>query len=217
MLALIDYLPSFMQQFKEIQVIMDTSQPFVDNINFETEKFLKDLFILETSETGVFHYENMLNISLKLTDNLEDRRYKIFLKYNETLPYTYKKLVELLNSICGESNYEIYMSSEDLTLTLKLSLKIKNVLESVQSTLESIVPVNISLEISLIYTIWETLKPYFWEEFSNITWDNLWEEDLSEKLPLYTIWETLKSYFWGELFNIEWNDLKESDLNETNK
>lgn len=95
MLALIDYLPSFMQQFKEIQVIMDTSQPFVDNINFETEKFLKDLFILETSETGVFHYENMLNISSKLTDNLEERRYKIFLKYNETLPYTYKKLVEL--------------------------------------------------------------------------------------------------------------------------
>ena len=178
---LINYLPHFMQDFKEIQEIMEVSQVFADDINNETQNILNNMFIFEASESGVLHYEKIFNLTSKINQKLEDRKQVIFLKYNHKLPYTYKSLIMLLNSSCGEGFYNIYISNENLTLSIKISLKKKDMIENIKNSLEEILPMNIELDISLICNVWKTLSDKTWGDLKSVSWGRIKEEEYDER------------------------------------
>ena len=76
---LIDYLPPFIQQFTEMNMIMSAEQPEVDSLWNSCENILNESFILYASEIGIKRWETIVGVTPKATDTLDERRFRILL------------------------------------------------------------------------------------------------------------------------------------------
>ena len=174
---LLKYLPEFMQDIQEIKEIMLSVEPEIENINNTIESLLKDFFILDSSLEATKHYENILKIVPKLTDDLKKRQYDILSVYNQTLPFTFETLKEKLNLICGKNGYTINISYDEFTLNIKLSLGKKEMFTIVDRMLENIVPVNLIIDLKMDYNVWKDLGKCNWENLYDIRWKDIKEEE----------------------------------------
>ncbi|WP_317368046.1 putative phage tail protein [uncultured Tyzzerella sp.] len=180
---LLNYLPYFMQNIEEIKKIMYISEPEIETINKNIEILLNDLFVLESSQNAVNHYEKMLDIVPKLTDSIEKRKYDILALYNQTLPFTLESLQEKLSSICGEDGYILEMIYDKFILNVKISLKNKELFTTVNNLLELIVPVNLIINSTLDYNVWEDLHKYKWGHISKYKWGHIKDsEEIKNKV-----------------------------------
>ncbi len=175
---LLNYLPKFLQEIEEIKTIMEISEPEVKQIYVEIENILKDLFVLDATENGVIHYEKILSIFPKFTDSLEKRKNDILAIYNRVLPFTYKTLIQKLNSMCGEENYIIDLDYDNFSLYIKLNLEKKDVYQSVRNMLEDIVPVNIFIKFVLDYNTWGKISKFRWKDIEVDTWEEIKEKPM---------------------------------------
>lgn len=153
---LIDYLPEFMGDIKEVKVIMSVEEEFLNNRNnnldIALKNVFKDQFINTSTENGVKRYENMLKIISKASESLDVRRFRLFIRFNEKLPYTMPKLKEQLEILCGGADeYTAEIDTVGFNLTVKISLKVKRMIEEVREMLERMVPLNVCIDLDLMY------------------------------------------------------------------
>ena len=148
---LIDYLPHFMQAYRELAVIMETEQTEIDRLWVEAENALSDQFILEATENGVKRWESMLGISPKDTDTLDERKFRILTKLNQELPYTLRKLEQALTNLCGAGNYSIEITAAEYHIEVKLALTNKNNYQEVVDILKKMVPANMTQWVQIMY------------------------------------------------------------------
>ena len=179
---LLSYLPKFMQDVEEIQQVMYSTQPEIENINKNIENILKDFFVLDTSVEGIKHYEKIVQIIPKLTDSLEKRKYDILAIYNQILPFTLEGLKEKLNVICGEDGYTIDMIYDKFILNVRISLEKKELFLTVNNLLEMIVPVNLIINFNIDYNIWKDLNKVTWRRLNSIKWKDVKEDKGIKKL-----------------------------------
>lgn len=104
---LVSYLPSFMQSYIEPVAAFEAENPEFDLIWMETDKVLKNRFISTADEYGISRFEKILNIFPSTEETLEERRAKVFARWNERLPYTLSRLRKVLEAIVGESGFRI--------------------------------------------------------------------------------------------------------------
>ena len=102
---LITYLPEVLRNFREFEKTFESEQPEFEKLQDELSKVLKDLFVEDATERGVKRWEKLLKIVPKPSENLEDRKFKILSKLVKKLPYTYRRLEQLLEVLCGENGY----------------------------------------------------------------------------------------------------------------
>lgn len=143
-------LPAHLQAFREFDLITGAEQTETDQTWGSIETVRKDQFVVDATESGAQRYEKIFAIVPKGTDTLEERKFRILAKMNKQLPYTFKMLEHQLLSLCGEDGYELYMS-EDYILVVKVGLVAKANFDTVKELLESIVPQNLVIDVSLKY------------------------------------------------------------------
>lgn len=156
---LIDYLPEFMQEYKEIREILDKEQKQTEILWKAADSLLSEAFIQDASEHGVSRWESVLDIQPKDQDSLEVRRFRVTGRLNEDLPYTMRTFKRQLTALCGKDGYTTELQSEKYTLKVVVALTSKALLEEVKVLAERVVPLNLILEISLMYNTHEMLKP----------------------------------------------------------
>lgn len=154
---LIDYLPNFLQKYKEFEIIFETEQEEVSQLWESTRNALKDQFIMDATEYGVTRWERILNIFPKATDSLDDRRFRILTRMNEQLPYTFRTLDAQLSNLTGEDGYSIHVDHENYLLKVRVALVAKNNFNDVEALLHRVVPVNMLIDLSLLYNQYLTL------------------------------------------------------------
>lgn len=172
------YLPNFMIQIEEIREILNSFEEEIISIEVEINKILKNLFINDADLNGVKRYEKILEIVPKLTESIEIRKGKILSKYNQILPFTLENLILMLNSICGENKYILWIDYENFILNFRLDLEKKELKESIYSFLDRVVPVNMILNYDLNYNKWEDLNIYSWEYLNKYSWLQTKEEKM---------------------------------------
>lgn len=148
---LINYLPLFMQEYFEMQKIMETEQVEIDRLWLEAENALADQFILEATESGVRRWESMLGISPKDTDSLDERKFRILTKLNQELPYTLRKLELALTNLCGADGYSVGMNAAEYHIEVKLALSNANNYQEVMDLLEKMIPANLTQFVKIMY------------------------------------------------------------------
>ncbi|MFI3230477.1 MAG: putative phage tail protein [bacterium] len=174
---LLNYLPSFMQEIREVYIIMNILDPEVDELYNKINFILNSMFIFDTNELSIAIYEDMLGIIPKSSDSILDRQNAILELYNFLLPFTYHNLIITLNYMCGESNYIIIINSQELLLTLTLELNVKNLFSTIEQFFEKFIPMNVLFNIHINYNIWGDLLNYTWSQVSNITWEHAKESE----------------------------------------
>lgn len=171
----IDYIPEVLKDIKEFKVITSCYDKENYEISTAVENLYKDQFIA-TTEKALERYEKMLKIEPKKTETLEERRFKILAIYNKQLPYTKVALEKNLLTFCGRDGYSIYIDYNNKILIVKISLAAKSMFDTVNSYLESVVPVNLIIDLALLYNTYEVLAAYTHEQLAKYTYYELREE-----------------------------------------
>lgn len=167
---LIDYLPNVLKEIKEYQIIQNEAlQPETTLMWQCTNKVLIDQFIETMSENGVKRWEKLLNIIPKGTLSLDERKFTIYTRLNENLPFTERMLEERLLNLCGKGNYSITLKENEYYIKILIGLKAKNNYDDVIDLINRIMPCNMKVECQLKYNQHVSLAKYTHKELSQYT------------------------------------------------
>lgn len=171
------YLPYFMRSYEELKHIMTSTQVEIDNYWAEVEKALNNQFVLSADEESIKRYEQMYNIKGMPNQTLDERRFNIIVKMNETLAYTMGSLLLLLEQLCGKGNYDVELDNDQYFLLVKLGLVVKNNFVAVEDLINRVVPANIVVEIRIMFNQQGKLNKYTHSELSAFTHKQIREEE----------------------------------------
>lgn len=176
-MLLLDYLPPFIGNTKEVKTIMNIEQVEIDNLFAYVKEILMNMFVLHSNKYGVTRYEKIVGIVPRLSISLEQRKLDILSIYNEIPPYTYEKLQDILASIVGKDGFKLSLDIPNFILNILLKRDKIVYLDTVNEMLERIVPINIIFKISIDYNVWEDVKSFTWGYVKKATWQELAEDE----------------------------------------
>lgn len=142
---LINYLPPYLQDYRELWEVMAAEQPELDLLWQRAEEALSEQFILTAEDYGLSRWEQILQITPQEGASVEERRWQILARLNWDLPYTLPRLQQLLAEFCGEEQYRV------LLWDYQLEVWLHNCSEAQRKTLQRLVrkmaPANLVLTL----------------------------------------------------------------------
>lgn len=139
---LIEHLPSFIQDFREIKNILNAEEPELQSLEDDSEKIKDNMFVLHSNEDGIARYEKMFGIVASKNESINERQANVLAHYTNSVVYTTNGLIERLNVICGVGNCTVELIPDKYTIVIKLHGKIENLLNTVNSILPDMIPAN---------------------------------------------------------------------------
>ncbi|UUV26111.1 MULTISPECIES: YmfQ family protein [Lysinibacillus] len=139
--------PTTISDFEEFIEIAKVENTNFNRVKIELLQLFSMRFVNATDEIGIARWEKMLKLKRRPSDTLETRRMKVLSKINNKLPYTWRSLQQLLNSIFGEGNYQINLDPQEYILELLLPSE-QNYYREVSEILEPMIPLNIYMIIA---------------------------------------------------------------------
>lgn len=152
------YIPKVLTELKEIKAIFESEDIEIQLLESKIKDAFDDQFIQTSTENGVLRWENILKIKSKVTDNLEDRKFRILTRINEQIPFTMITLKQQLESLCGMGGYTVDLKKYECELLVKVALTAKNNFQDVGNMLERVVPENLIINLILMYNQHITLQ-----------------------------------------------------------
>lgn len=138
---LLDHLPTFVQEYREIKHIMNSENPEFQLLCDESERIKNNQFIQSCDEEGIAKFEKILQIVPSPDDSLEARVSRVLVQWNDVVPYTITTLKRKLDAVCGLNNYEI--TFKDYILTIVTHLELYSQVEELQNSFDYMIPVNL--------------------------------------------------------------------------
>lgn len=176
---LINYLDGcILKDYEEIQEILRVEQIAEEAIWRELDYLKRESRVQDSEDDGLEHWEGILEFRPLDTDTIDIRRLRIKGKLNETLPYTYRVICSMLEALCGENGVEVERRIEDYIFSVKVALKSKKLKAEVEKLLDTILPENMILEVSLKYNTYRVLSKKTYAELAAFTHRQLREEEL---------------------------------------
>lgn len=142
---------------------------------------LNSVFILPyggkdgADDNACSRWESILGIIPYDDSDLDDRRFVIYSKMYQQIPYSYKHICKMLDDLVGKGNWVMARSVESKTLDVRISMQLLHTsrLEAVRELLENIVPANMQLFVSMDSTTYEDLTSYTYGELSAYTCEDI--------------------------------------------
>lgn len=145
---LIDYIPPEFQKYEELKAIFNTEQfDFVTFWDHGVQTVMNEQFITSLDEWGCEKWEKMIGISYLSDDTLDQRRFRILSYLSVRLPYTYRQLQNILESLYGKNGFLTYLFSNEYNLVVRLSLSNERNYNTACSMLRPIVPANLTINV----------------------------------------------------------------------
>lgn len=138
-----EYLINEVNQVKEFEVIKIIENEKLNNIKNIVNDLISDQFIDTSTKKGVIRREEILNIQPYADDTIESRKYRILAKWNNELPYTYRKLLAQLNDLIGDKGYYINLNHNAYKLDIIVNVGELRFLQSIHRVIKDMVPANI--------------------------------------------------------------------------
>lgn len=142
-----DHLPPFMVEYKEINSCLEAENPEFRLAWNAADRTLKNEFIETADEYGISRFEKLLSILPYKNETLEARRAKVFIKWFNMLPYTWRVFLNRLTLICGENNFTIEGDFDHYLIRMETNLEAFGLMETLESLLITMVPCNMVLDV----------------------------------------------------------------------
>lgn len=144
---LVSYLPEFMQTYNEPVAALEAENPEFAIIWDATNRVLYNRFISTADEYGISRFESMLGIHPTKEDTLESRRSRVQSKWFNTIPYTWKVLLQKLTILCNNTDFTLtHNFTEGYTLTILTNLELYGQVEELDNIINSMIPCNIVID-----------------------------------------------------------------------
>lgn len=163
-------IPGVVGNIDEIVEIYKAEERTGSKFESAIENVEKDICIEDATEEGISKRESILKIIPQDTDTLEERKFRVKTKWNDTYPYTYMDLMQRLDTLLGKDTYTIALDSNNMEMYCVLELKAEKMYDAFVKMVEEIVPLNITLEFKIRYTQYKELKQFTYKELSKYTY-----------------------------------------------
>lgn len=145
------YLIEEIQNIEEFKAIANAIDPEIIDLKQVTTNLIDDQFIETATEEGIVRREKILNIQPYGDDTLNIRRFRVGVKWDNKLPYTYPQLINKLNNLVGLDGYKMNLTHEDYTLEVKINLGVKRMMQEADIMVRNMAPQNLIIIVELQY------------------------------------------------------------------
>lgn len=152
---LLSYLPDFLKEYREYQVITSLAQVEFDAIMERIDTLLSDLFVDTATLSGIERREKMYGVIPLEGATLEERRLAVKMKELISLPFTFRQYREILYDLCGAENTEITLKPDVYYLGVRIRAVLPTgeenlaVLRSAKLISKQMVPANMVCIVTL--------------------------------------------------------------------
>ena len=157
---LINYLPQFMADRKEMQVITSAEDPEFTLFWAVLKRIINNQFITTCDEQGISKFEKMLKLYPYESDTLEMRIARVLVEWNAQLPYTMRSLKQMLDVLCGAGNYRVKLRNNEYVLEIDTFFYDSKMLTQLNKLLLKVLPANLAYE-STNYVVEEAKQDYY--------------------------------------------------------
>ncbi len=172
---LLEYLPQYLQEYRELKVISEVEKPELESLFTELDLLGKRQFISTCDEVGIEKFEKLLGLPTIKGEKLESRKARVMVRWLEDIPYTFETLEKQLEQLCGVDGYITTLDNKAYFLEVLVKLNVKERFEDVQQLLSRIVPCNIRINTFIDYNKYITFKPFMYKEVGRFTHKELRE------------------------------------------
>lgn len=144
---LLNHLPLFIQEYREIRAIMNAENPEIQSAEDETEIIFNNQFIQSCNLKGIAKFESLMGITPEPDDTLQSRISRVLTRWNDTVPYTFIVLCQRLDLLCGKDNYEIERDINNYTMDITTHLELTGQAEELDYMLGYMIPANIAMTV----------------------------------------------------------------------
>ena len=163
---------------EEFKAIANAVDPEIAELNKEAADLLKDQFIKTSTLKGIVRREKILKIQPFYDDTLETRRFRISVRWNNSLPYTFTMSRNKLVNMIGEDGFIMTRNLEERTLEVRINLGMKRMLQDALKMVRNISPCNLVITVDLQYNRHIDLARFSHNYLSSKTYRQLREEVL---------------------------------------
>lgn len=175
----LSYLPPVLSGVYEMQGLAQGENGELNRLWQGLEDLTNDQFVESATENGVSRWESMLKIAPKATDTLTERKLNILVKLSGQHSYTLTVLDQQLETICGTGNYTVTVDYGAYTLSVRIALASASNYEAVKDLLERVIPVNMIIDLSLLYHQYGDYMDYTHTQLAPYTHQQLREEEIT--------------------------------------
>ncbi len=144
---LLSHLPQYVQEYREIQEIMNAQISDVQAVCDETEIVKNNQFVMSCDEDGITRFEELFGLFPNIYDDLSARILRVLSYCVDGLPYTLRYLRMKLDSIFGVGEYELETDFSNYTMKINVNTMLSSQIEVLEEIVSSMVPANIVTEI----------------------------------------------------------------------
>ncbi len=169
---LIDYLPNFMQEYKQIKEIMKVQQPQINAAWDNANKVLQEQYINTATDEGLKRLERIYNITIKETDSIETRRAMLLLKLGTVDNPTLRVISNKLNEILQGKEFYLIVNYSSYAVSILIPTATQAILDATVSYLRKIIPANLTITADIL-TQYIALGAYTHESLSGYTYEEI--------------------------------------------
>lgn len=144
---IINYLPDFMQRYREINEICSAIQTVLSNIGNAADNIVKNVFIADCDEDTLARFENLLGIVVYPDDTLSVRRERVLLQWSLPTVYNYQSLLRVIQSVCG-NEYIITCDNVNYEISLQVYFTNSRQIQELNNAIDRMLPMNFVYNIS---------------------------------------------------------------------
>ena len=148
----IKYLPELLQPIQDFQGLNDAYKAELKDLYEACAALFDDQFISTASETILAKWENHLGILPNATDTLDERRFRILAKINDTPPYTERYLKNKLTELCSDGEFELEIDIPNYTVRVGVTLNSPANTDTIYAWLRELLPANLLLSVYQVLT-----------------------------------------------------------------
>lgn len=165
----IKYLPELLQPIQDFQGLNDAYKAELKDLYEACAALFDDQFISTASETILTKWENHLGILPNATDTLDERRFRILAKLNDTPPYTERYLKNKLVELCSDGEFELEIDIPNYTVRVGVTVNSPANTETINAWLSELLPANLLLIVYQILTRHYELYEYTHDNLAKYT------------------------------------------------
>ena len=169
----IKYLPELLQPIQDFQGLNDAYKAELKDLYEACAALFDDQFISTASATILAKWENHLGILPNATDTLDERRFRILAKLNDTPPYTERYLKNKLVELCSDGEFELEIDIPNYTVRVGVTVNSPANTDTIYAWLRELLPANLLLSVYQLMARHYELTKYTHEELAQYTHDQI--------------------------------------------
>ncbi|MFB6364237.1 putative phage tail protein [Paenibacillus elgii] len=178
MSKLMDHLPRFFHEIKEMKELTRTEEKEIEAIAKAVRQFLDNQFVTTAQEWAIKRREEMIGIRADpTTETLEFRRDRLINRYSTLPPFTIRYLQSRLDSLIGPGVAKVEVDELNFVLKITMSVPDAAYFKEIEHTVQIVKPVN------LVYNQGTSMADRVGIE------EHIWRTPLTRMSRLSTTWK----------------------------